>query len=133
MLSGVGTSRAASLGDAVERLQRGGLGGVLVAVVGALDLRTAERLARLRTGSSVGVAVVLDTETWAPSRSGAQDAAGGHASATALLAASGWRVLAASHGTGLASLWVQAAGPTARARLGGYSPDPAPRPEPAAS
>ncbi len=133
VLSGVGTSRAASLGDAVERLQRGGLGGVLVAVVGALDLRTAERLARLRTGSSVGVAVVLDTETWAPSRSGAQDAAGGHASATALLAASGWRVLAASHGTGLASLWAQAAGPTARARLGGYSPDPAPRPEPAAS
>ena len=134
VLAGVGTSRAGGLDDAVERLQRGGLGGVLVAVVGALDLGTAERLARLRTGSSVGVAVVLDTETWAPSRSGAQDVARGHAQATALLAASGWRVLAASHGTSLAALWPQAGGPAAaRGRLGGHGAEPAPRPEPAAS
>ena len=132
VLAGVGTSRATHLDDAVERLQRGGLGGVLVAVVGSLDLATAERLGRLRTGSSVGVAVVLDTETWAPSRAGAEAAARSYAQGTALLAASGWRVLAVSYGTNLAALWPQAGGPSARGPLrGGYSahltsPEPAP-------
>ena len=134
VLAGVETSRAVGLDDAVERLQRGGLGGVLVAVVGAMDLATAERLARLRTGSSVGVAVVLDTDSWAPSRAGAEACAQSHEKATTLLAASGWRVLPVSHGTSLASLWPQAGGRASRGPLrGGYSGSVTARPEPAAS
>ena len=65
-LAVVRTSTRRTLGAAVEVLRSGGLGGVLVAVLGALDVDEAERLARLRTGSAVCVAVVLDTDSWAP-------------------------------------------------------------------
>ncbi|MGI8536710.1 MAG: DUF58 domain-containing protein [Mycobacteriales bacterium] len=110
-LSTVSTSSGAGLDEATERLRRGGLGGVLVAVLGGLDLPRAERLARLRTGSAVCVALAMDTDSWAPVSARARAAAEAHhEQVTTLLAGAGWRVLAVSHGTSLASVWPLAAG-----------------------
>lgn len=121
-LAGVATGSEPGLDDAVERLRRGGRGGVLIAVLGALDLPAAERLARLRTGSSVCVAVVLDTDGWAVSQSRPVGTSAAHAQVTAFLAAAGWRVLPVSHGTSLASVWSQAEGSASRtSRLGAYA------------
>ncbi len=108
---GVGTT----LDVAAERVRRAGLGGVLIAVVGALDVPQAERLARLRTGSQVGVAVLLDTDSWAPggARSRAE-ATGAHTRVGALLTAAGWRVVPASAGTTLPEVWPRAGAQTGR-------------------
>jgi uncharacterized protein (DUF58 family) len=102
----------------VERLRRGSLGGVLVAVLGALDLDDAEQLARLRTGSTACIAVLVDADSWAPIGPRAREAAvRQHERATRLLQATGWRVLPAAHGTTLASIW-----PLAGGRLSAPSP-----------
>ncbi|MCW2726098.1 MAG: hypothetical protein JWN35_3019 [Frankiales bacterium] len=100
------TSRTHSLRAATTRL-RTGVDGVLVAVVGALDVEDASRLARLRTGTGTCVAVLLDTDSWAPTRSRDREA---EDSTTALLAGAGWRVLPLGHGSSLASVWPLAGG-----------------------
>ena len=110
-LADVGPERRATLDGAVERLRRGGLGGVLIAVLGALDLEDAEQLARLRTGATVCVGVVLDADSWAPvSPRAREEALREHERVVTLLKAAGWRVLPVSHGTTLASLWPLAGG-----------------------
>jgi uncharacterized protein (DUF58 family) len=98
-------SRAPALTPATERL-RGGIDGVLVAVVGAVDSTDAERLARLRVGAGTCVAVVLDVDSWAPLSSRHRTAAQQASERTAaLLAGAGWRVLPVSFGTTLTSVW----------------------------
>jgi len=120
-LATVRTGTGDTLDEAAERLRRGGMGGVLVAVLGAVDLPQAERLARLRTGSAVCVAVLLDTDSWAPVSPRAHAVAvAHHERVTGLLGAVGWRVLSVSHGTALASLWPLAG--TRRPRVGAGGP-----------
>ncbi|MBK5308064.1 MAG: DUF58 domain-containing protein [Frankiaceae bacterium] len=101
----VETSRGHSLGPATARL-RSGTDGVLVAVLGALDVEDAERLARLRVGVGTCIAVLLDVDSWAPisarQRTSAQQ---GTERIRALLSGAGWRVLPVSYGTTLASVW----------------------------
>jgi uncharacterized protein (DUF58 family) len=98
-------SRSPSLLPAATRL-RTGVDGVLVAVLGALDLEDAERLARLRTGSGTCVAVLLDTDSWKPGPARAREAAQqDHQRVASLLGGAGWRVLPVEHGTTLASVW----------------------------
>jgi uncharacterized protein (DUF58 family) len=110
-LAVVRPSARRTLGGAVEVLRSGGLSGVLVAAVGALDVEEAEQLARLRTGSAVCVAVVLDTDSWAPTTPRARAAAEAtHDDVCHLLRAAGWRVLPVAHGTPLASVWPLAGG-----------------------
>jgi uncharacterized protein (DUF58 family) len=105
-LAGVTADRTPALGTAVETLRRGGMDGVLVAVLGMLDLDDAQQLARLRTGSGACVAVLMDTDSWAPVTPRAREAAVAAAdAAAALLQSTGWRVLRVSHGTTLASVW----------------------------
>ena len=119
-LAVVRTSNRRSLGGAVEVLRSGGLGGVLVTVLGALDVDEAERLARLRTGSAVCVAVVLDTDSWAPLSPRARAAAvATHDDVCHLLAAAGWRVLPVAHGTALAHVWPLAGGSTSAPSFSG--------------
>ena len=114
-LATVEPSRTTSLTGAADRLRGGGLGGVLVAVLGGLDLAEAELLARLRTGTAVGVAVVIDPDSWAPVSPKARAAALlVHDQVTTLLTGTGWRVLPVSHGTTLASVWPLAGGRSAR-------------------
>ena len=119
-LAVVRPSSRRTLGGATEVLRSGGLGGVLVAVVGALDVDEAERLARLRTGSAVCVAVVLDTDSWAPVSPRARAAAAAnHDDVCHLLTGAGWRVLPVAHGTPLASVWPVAGGATSAPSLSG--------------
>ena len=65
-LAGVTFSRAESTDAASERLRREGIDGVLVGVFGLLNSHDADRLSRLRHGAGSCVAVLLDSETWAP-------------------------------------------------------------------
>ncbi len=112
-LATVGVSAAGGLDGAATRLRGSGMGGVLVAVLGALELSEAERLARVGTG--VRVAVVLDTDGWAPVSPRARQAAlAQHEQVVALLTGAGWRVLPVTHGTTLASVWPAAGGRSAR-------------------
>jgi uncharacterized protein (DUF58 family) len=107
-LAVVSTVPATSLEQAAAGLRRGG--GLLVAVLGALDLEQAVALARAHHAPSPAVAVLLDVGTWtslpprlrAPLEQGATDAA-------RLLASAGWRVVRAGSGDDLARLWPQAA------------------------
>ncbi|MCU1591719.1 MAG: hypothetical protein JWP11_2975 [Frankiales bacterium] len=105
----VETSRGHSLAPATARL-RSGIDGVLVAVLGSLDVEDAERLARLRVGAGTCIAVVLDVDSWAPISARQRTAAQQGADRTAaLLSAGGWRILPVSYGTTLSSVWPLAA------------------------
>ncbi|CAA9324858.1 MAG: FIG002343: hypothetical protein [uncultured Frankineae bacterium] len=129
-LAVVRTAQRRSLDGAVEVLRTGGLGGVLVAVLGAVDVDQAERLARLRTGSAVCVAVVVDTDSWAPLAPRIRaDAVETHERVCTLLTGAGWRVLPAGHGTGLAGVWPLAGGRSGGGgALGGGRSDASPSP-----
>ena len=117
-LAGVQASRRESLDAATDQLRRGGIDGVLVAVVGQLTADDAERLARLRHGAAACVAVLVDTESWAPSGPRRREEAKvAYDRAAALLGAAGWRVLPVQHGTTLASVWPLAAVVTARSEV----------------
>ena len=110
-LATVQSTRAWSVEGAVEHLRRGGIGGVLIAVLGAVDLEDAEALARLRTGSATCVAVLVDADSWAPtSPRGRAASAQQHEAVHTLLTAAGWRVLPVSGGTSLADRWPLAGG-----------------------
>ena len=119
-LADVSPSRTRSLEPAVERLRRSGTAGALVAVLGHLDLEEAGRLARLRSGSLTGIAVLMDTGSWAGSSARARAASdAAYEQAATLLAGSGWRVLRIAFGTTLASVW-----PLAGGRGAGAAPAP---------
>ena len=108
-LAAVPVSRGDSLEPVIERLRGGGVEGTLIAVLGRLTPQDAERLARLRHGNTTCVAVLVDTEAWAPTGSRGQEAAAAlYNNSAALLAGSGWRVLRVSHGSTLASVWALA-------------------------
>jgi uncharacterized protein (DUF58 family) len=105
-LSAVGSSRSETLEPATSHLRRHGVDGVLVAVVGGTTPDDAEALARLRHGSASCVAVLVDTESWAPTGPrGRESADKAYEASARLLASAGWRVLRVSHGTTLASVW----------------------------
>jgi uncharacterized protein (DUF58 family) len=97
-----------SLRDASSALRRGGGDGLLVAVLGALDLEETRTLARLRHGTTSAIAVVLDAATWnvvpARGRVSPTDVAG----SIDLLRASGWRVLRVKAGDSLPERWGEA-------------------------
>jgi uncharacterized protein (DUF58 family) len=102
-LAVMSTSANDSCRDAAATLRRGGGDGLLIAVLGSIDPEEARLFARLRHGSTVAVAVVLDTGTWA----GRQSRHNFEGSA-ALLRASGWRVVKARAGDSIAGLWPEA-------------------------
>jgi uncharacterized protein (DUF58 family) len=105
-LSAVGASRSETLEAATGQLRRHGVDGVLVAVLGSTTPDDAEALARLRHGASSCVAVLVDTETWAPTGPRGREAAeAAYEACAGLLAAAGWRVLRIGHGDSLATAW----------------------------
>jgi uncharacterized protein (DUF58 family) len=101
-------SAGESLRDAGTSLRRGGGEGLVIAVLGSLELEETRMLARLRHGSTAAVAILLDTNTW----NIGQTARAGHRTdqegATDLLRAAGWRVLRAKAGDALPDLWTDA-------------------------
>jgi uncharacterized protein (DUF58 family) len=100
-------SRNDSCRDAAAALRRGGGDGLLVAVLGSIDPEEVRLFARLRHGSTVAVAVLLDTGTWTgPGIRGV--ARYDYEGSAAVLRASGWRVIQARAGDRLADLWPEA-------------------------
>jgi uncharacterized protein (DUF58 family) len=106
MLAVLNASGGTSLRDADAALRRGGGDSLLVAVLGSITPDEAVQLARLRRGSTVAVAVLLETATWTtlPASLRAR-AADEYAGSARLLRAAGWRVLRASSATSLPEAW----------------------------
>ena len=122
-----------TLADAQSALRRVGTDGLLVAVLGRVDPAQAQALAQWRRGSTVAVAVLLDTAQWS-ARGGAAGLriAADHIGAARLLRASGWRVIQAGPQDTIAQVWPratregQAAGDASRAQAYALaSPPPA--------
>ncbi|ETK36386.1 DUF58 domain-containing protein [Microbispora corallina] len=102
-LSVVRQSSARSLEHGIAALRQGTGEGLVIAVLGSVDVEDARALAQLRHGGMNGVAVLLDVEGW----DGMTDETA--EPARAVLTASGWRVLVLPAGGSLAALWPQAA------------------------
>ncbi len=109
-LAVVRPAESATLGNAIGGIRRAGGEGLLVAVLGLLHPDETELLARIRHGANSGVAVLLDTSTWATLGARARaEAEVSYAANARLLQVAGWRVLTARHGSTLGSVWPQAA------------------------
>jgi uncharacterized protein (DUF58 family) len=92
--------------DAEGALRRADADGLLVAVLGRVDLAQAQQLVRWRRGTTVAVAVLLDIARWTDLRGVSADrAARDHAGAAALLRGSGWRVIEAGPVDTIAGVW----------------------------
>jgi uncharacterized protein (DUF58 family) len=102
-------SRAADLSVASAAIRRRGGEGLVVAILGVLDLDDAEQLSRLRaSNASVGVAMILDPPSWASSPATADSEAAAPNAPRDLLIAAGWRVLQVRRGDALGDLWSEA-------------------------
>ncbi|MBB4915856.1 DUF58 domain-containing protein [Streptosporangium saharense] len=100
------TSSARSLEYGTAALRQGGGEGLIVAVLGALDVEQAQALARIRHGNMTGVAVTLDIAGWDRPESGEDE---GQLAAQAVLAGAGWRVVPLPSSTTIANVWPKAA------------------------
>jgi uncharacterized protein (DUF58 family) len=119
-LAVVETSANSSCQDAATALRRGGGDGLLVVVLGSMIPDEVRLFTRLRQGSTVAVAVMLDTATWmsGSSRYASYDYDG----AADLLRASGWRVVKAHAGQTIADVWPEAGRRQHDAELTGTAP-----------
>jgi uncharacterized protein (DUF58 family) len=84
--------------------------GLLVAIVGLLAPDEAALLARGSRATTGAIAILVDAATWSgsPERSHDKDSEGVAANMR-MLRGAGWRVVVASHGMSLASMWPQVA------------------------
>jgi len=116
----VETSSNTSCHDAATSLRRGGGDGLLVVVLGAMDPEEVRLFTRLRHGSTVAVAVVLDAPSWSstPARRIGYDYEG----SASMLRASGWRVVKAHAGQTIADVWPDAGRRQHDAELAGTAP-----------
>ena len=119
-LAVVDTSANRSCRDAATALRRGGGDGLLVVVLGSIDPEEVRLFSRLRHGSTVAVAVLLDTATWSSARMG--HTGYDYDGAAALLRASGWRVVRAHSGETIADVWPEAGRRQHDAELTGTAP-----------
>jgi uncharacterized protein (DUF58 family) len=110
VLSVASPSSGRSLHVGMTAVRRQGTEGLLVAVVGALSADDAESLARMRSGgASVGIALVMDTDTWiTQSPEAAVASAAAHSKTCQLLSHSGWRTIEVRRGDLIAQLWPKA-------------------------
>jgi uncharacterized protein (DUF58 family) len=119
-LAEVRPSKHHTLANGINQLRRDN-GGVLIAVVGLLSPEEAQQLAAARAPGTTAVAIFIDSSSWVnlstAQRAGAD---GRYAEAAHALLVGGWRVLRASHGTRLDTLWPYAATPGGQ---GWFSPD----------
>ncbi|GAA2880489.1 DUF58 domain-containing protein [Streptosporangium fragile] len=105
-LAVVRTSPARSLEFGIGALRQGGGDGLIVAVLGAMDVEQAQALARARHGNVTGVAVMLDVAGWEHPGTGENEE---FKAARAVLAGSGWRVVRLPAGASVAGVWQEAA------------------------
>lgn len=110
LLAVLGASAGRGLYAGLDSLRRQGTEGLLVAIVGSMTPEDAESLARMRSGSSsVGVALILDTNSWVSlPRGSAEEGAAAHRHSVDLLSRSGWRTIEVRRGDAIEALWPQA-------------------------
>lgn len=101
-LAVVRTSTARSLEYGVGALRQGGGDGLIVAVLGKMDLDQAQELARARHGNATGVAVLLDVEGWENPGLGEDEE---FRAVRSVLTGTGWRVVRLPAGASVASVW----------------------------
>ncbi|MQA05968.1 MAG: DUF58 domain-containing protein [Streptosporangiales bacterium] len=82
---------------------------LLVAILGTLDDRDLDEVTGLRHGRGTGVAVLVDSASWASTRVHSAEVDGYERTVDRLQAA-GWRVVPVRHGTSLAKVWRLAGG-----------------------
>ncbi|WP_017933875.1 DUF58 domain-containing protein [Nocardioides sp. Iso805N] len=105
-----------SVGIEADWLDGPGAGGLLIAVLGALDGTETAALRRLRNQSPAALALVLDVAGWAPARP--EDIAS-PVDATVLLRQQGWQAAPLRAGERLETAWRGLAVSRAGIRLGG--------------
>ncbi|MFI6450707.1 DUF58 domain-containing protein [Streptosporangium amethystogenes] len=105
-LAVVKASPTRSLEYGVGALRQGGGDGLIVAVLGKMDLDQARELARVRHGNMTGVAVMLDVAGWEHPELGEDE---DFQAARAVLTGTGWRVVRLAAGASVASVWQDAA------------------------
>jgi uncharacterized protein (DUF58 family) len=109
-LAVVQRSGSRSLRGGSSALRRGGGDGLVVAVLGILDHEEATDLARMRHGTTSGIAVLVDSGSWSGGLPRERLASWEtYAGNVTVLRGSGWRVLEASAGDQLSTLWPGAA------------------------
>ncbi|MGS2640452.1 DUF58 domain-containing protein [Streptosporangium sp. LJ11] len=101
-LAVVRASTARSLEYGVGALRQGGGDGLIVAVLGKMDLEQAQELSRARHGNVTGVAVMLDVEAWEHPELGEDEE---FQAARSVLTGTGWRVVRLPAGASVASVW----------------------------
>jgi len=106
-LAVIPSSSGSTLRDVAPMLRRGG-DGLLVAILGDLDLDQAAELARV-AHATTAVALVLDVASWTPGARHSQRGASASERAATLLERSGWRVVRVHAGDSIATIWPQAA------------------------
>ncbi|MEV0584820.1 DUF58 domain-containing protein [Nonomuraea sp. NPDC050310] len=105
-LAVVKNSPQRSLTLGVNALRQGGGDGLIVAVLGALEVEEARELAKLRHGGVTGVAVLLDVDSWDVREYGSADQ---YQTAQGILAGFGWRIVRLPAGASIATVWPDAA------------------------
>ncbi|MER5422872.1 DUF58 domain-containing protein [Streptosporangium roseum] len=100
------TSSSRSLEYGIGALRQGGGDGLIVAVLGGVDVEQAQALARLRHGNVTGVAVMLDVAGWERPELGENE---DYQAARGILAGTGWRIVRLPAGASIASVWPDAA------------------------
>lgn len=92
-----------------DQVRLGVVDGLLVAVLGGLNVDEAAVLARTHHGSGSSVAVLLDVTTWRSAKTPRAVLDPDLEGSTAILRAAGWRVVTARNGDSLPDLWHAAA------------------------
>jgi uncharacterized protein (DUF58 family) len=103
------TSTNPSLERVGAAIRRSGADGLIIAVLGNVDADEVDNFARMRRGTTTGIAFLLDTASWihlAEPMRVAERARFEHTSG--LLRQRGWRVVPVSAGDPLPALWPQA-------------------------
>lgn len=111
-------SSARSLEMGVTALRSGGGDGLIVAVLGALDIDEARELARLRHSGITAVAVLLDVDTW---NGHEPESSEEYRAVQTVLAGYGWRIVRLPAGASIASVWQDAANRGRYALSGGQA------------
>ncbi len=105
-LSEVRLSAHSSAAPVVDVLRRSSSEGLVVAVLGRLDVAAAAQIGGTLAHSTLGIALLLDGDTWVglpPSEAAESKAA--YDAVVRRLQQGGWRVLVARHGSSLSTLW----------------------------
>jgi uncharacterized protein (DUF58 family) len=109
-LAEVKPTQRGEISTLVDLVRRRSDGGLIIAVLGALDLAEAEILGALRANNATCIAFLIDASTWLALPTAAREEADrAHATAALGLLGTGWRVVGVEHGAKLAALWPQAA------------------------